>query len=54
MQNVAQKYTIPVSERHKVLRKLQAMKINRCFLFEETEDNQLSDFWNIILANEEI
>jgi len=54
VQNVANKYTIPVSERNKVLKKLQTMNINRCFLFEESEDNRLSDYWNIILANEQI
>jgi hypothetical protein len=54
VENVTNKYTIPVSERNKVLKKLQAMNINRCFLFEETEDNRLSDCWNIILANEQI
>ena len=54
VRNVTFKFNIPVSERSKVLKKLQAMKINRCFLFEETEDNRLSDCWNIILANEEI
>lgn len=54
VQNVTCKYTIPVSERNKVLKKLQTMNINRCFLFGETEDNRLSDYWNIILANEEI
>jgi len=54
VQNVTCKYTIPVSERYKVLKKLQTMNINRCFLFEETEDNRLTDCWNNILANEEI
>ncbi len=54
VQNVTCKHTIPVSERNKVLKKLQTMNINHCFLFEETEDNRLSDYWNIILANEEI
>jgi len=49
VQNVTCKYTIPVSERNKVLKKLQKMNINRCSLFEETEDNRLSDYWNIIL-----
>lgn len=54
VQNVTNKYTIPVSEKNKVLKKLQTMNINRCFLFEESEDNRLSDYWNIILANEQI
>ena len=54
VENVTNKYTIPVSERNKVIKKLQTMNINRCFLFGETEDNRLSDCWNIILANEEI
>jgi len=54
VKNVTNKYTIPVSERNKVLKKLQTMNINRCFLFEETEDNRLSDCWNSILANEQI
>lgn len=55
VENVTNKYTIPVSERNKVLKKLQKMNINRCFLFqEETEDSQLFDYWNIILANEQI
>lgn len=54
VQNVVQKFVIPVSEKNKVLKKLQALNINNCFLFEETEDNRLYDFWNIILANEEI
>ncbi len=54
VENVTNKYTIPVSERNKVLKKLQTMDINRCFLFEESEDNRLSDYWNSILANEEI
>jgi len=54
VRNVTCKYTIPVSERNKVLKKLQTMNINRCFLFGETEDNRLSDCWNIILANEQI
>ena len=54
VKNVTHKFTIPVSERNKVLKKLQIMNINRCFLFEETEDNRLSDCWNIILANEQI
>lgn len=53
--NVTCKYTIPVSERNEVLKKLQTKGINRCFLFQdETEDSQLFDYWNIILANEEI
>jgi len=51
VENVTNKYTIPVSERNKVLKKLQTRGINRCFLFqEETEDSQLFDYWNIILA----
>lgn len=54
VQNVTSKFTIPVSERNKVLKKLQTRDINRCFLFEDTEDNRLSDCWNIILANEQI
>ncbi len=54
VRNVTCKFTIPVSERNKVLKKLQTMNINRCFLFGETEDNRLSDCWNIILANEQI
>jgi len=55
VENVTNKYTIPVSERNKVLKKLQTKGINRCFLFQdETEDSQLFDYWNIILANEEI
>ena len=55
VENVTNKYTIPVSERNKVLKKLQTKGINRCFLFqEETEDSQLFDYWNIILANEQI
>ncbi len=54
VRNVTCKFTIPVSERNKVLKKLQIMNINRCFLFGETEDNRLSDCWNIILANEQI
>jgi len=54
VKNVTHKFTIPVSERNKVLKKLQTMNINRCFLFEETEDNRLSDCWNIILASKEI
>jgi hypothetical protein len=55
VRNVTCRFTIPVSERNKVLKKLQKMNINRCFLFkEETEDSQLFDYWNIILANEEI
>lgn len=54
VRNVTCKYTIPVSERNKVLKKLGAKNINRCFLFGESEDNRLSDCWNIILANEEI
>ncbi len=55
VENVINKYTIPVSERNKVLKKLQTKGINRCFLFQdETEDSQLFDYWNIILANEEI
>ena len=55
VENVTNKYTIPVSERNKVLKKLETMNINRCFLFQEgTEDSQLFDYWNIILANEQI
>ena len=54
VKNVTNKYTIPVSERNKVLKILQTIKINRCFLFGESEDNRLSDYWNIILSNEEI
>ena len=54
VQNVTSKFTIPVSEKNRVLKKLQTMDINRCFLFEETEDNRLSDCWNIISANEQI
>ncbi len=54
VKNVTNKYTIPVLERNKVLKKLQTTKFNRCFLFEESEDNRLSDYWNIILANGEI
>jgi len=55
VENVTNKYTIPVSEKNKVLEKLQTININRCFLFqEETEDSQLFDYWNSILANEEI
>jgi len=54
VQNVTSKFTIPVSERNKVLKKLQTEGINRCYLFGETEDNRLSDCWNIILANEQI
>jgi len=55
VENVTNKYTIPVSERNKVLKKLQTEGINRCSLFQdETEDSQLFDYWNIILANEEI
>ena len=54
VKNVTCKYTIPASERNKVLKKLQTMNINRCFLFGETEDNRLSDCWNDILANEQI
>jgi len=55
VENVTNKYTIPVSERNKVLKKLQTKGINRCFLFQdETEDSQLFDYWNIILANEQI
>lgn len=54
VQNVTTKFTIPASERNKVLKKLQKEGINRGSLFEETEDNRLSDYWNIILANEQI
>jgi hypothetical protein len=55
VENVTNKYAIPVSERNKVLKKLQAKGINRCFLFQdETEDSQLFDYWNIILADGEI
>ena len=54
VQNVTCKYTIPVSERNKVLKKLQTMNINRCFLFEETEDNRLFDCWTEILIDGEI
>jgi hypothetical protein len=54
VQNATCKFTIPISERNKVIKKLHAMCINRCFLFEETEDNRLSDCWNNIVANEQI
>ncbi len=55
VENVTNKYTIPVSERNKVLKKLQTKGINRCFLFQdETEDSQLFDYWNSILANEQV
>lgn len=54
VRNVTCKFTIPISERNKVLKKLETKNINRCFLFEKTEDNRLSDCWNTILANEGI
>ncbi len=54
VRNVTCKYTIPVSERNKVLKKLQTENISKSFLFGETEDNRLSDYWNIIRANEQI
>ena len=54
VRNVTCKYTIPVSEKNKVLKKLQAMKITRCNLFEETEDNRLFDCWIQILIDGEV
>lgn len=54
VQNVACKYTIPALERNKVLKMLQINSISRCSLFEETEDNRLSDCWNILLTNEDV
>ena len=67
VKNVTTKFTIPVTERNKVLEKLrnQNPPINGCFLFGETENNPafdlgeteehlLSDLWNSILLNEKI
>ena len=67
VKNVTTKFTIPASERNKVLKKLQNQKtiINRCFLFGESEKNRLpvlgeteehllSDLWDSILVNEDI
>ena len=54
VKNVTCKYTIPVSERNKVLKKLQTENINRCSLFERTEDNRLFDCWTEILIDGEI
>ena len=52
--NITCKYTIPVSERNKVLKKLQTMNINRCYLYGESEDNRLSDYWRMIQTNEQM
>jgi hypothetical protein len=49
--NATTKYTIPVSERTKVLRKLQEERINKCKLFGETPDNLLEDAWNTIVID---
>ena len=44
--NVVRKYTIPVSEKRKVLRELESKGISRESLFESTPDNILIDLWN--------
>lgn len=43
--NVVRKYTIPATEKNKVLKELEAQKINRESLFESTQDNILIDLW---------
>ncbi len=54
VEHIMKKFTIPVSERKFVIKKLQTLNINRSSLFDSTEDNQLYDFWNIMLNDEEI
>jgi hypothetical protein len=44
--NVVRKYTIPVTEKKKVLDELESKGINRESLFESTLDNILFDLWN--------
>jgi hypothetical protein len=44
--NVVRKYTIPVTEKRKVLRELESKGINRESLFESTPDNISIDLWN--------
>ena len=44
--NVVRKYTIPVTEKKKVLKELELKEINRESLFESTPDNILIDLWN--------
>jgi hypothetical protein len=44
--NVVRKYTIPVTEKKKVLKELESKEINRESLFESTPDNILIDLWN--------
>ena len=44
--NVVRKYTIPASEKKKVLRELESKGINRESLFDSTLDNILIDLWN--------
>jgi hypothetical protein len=44
--NVVRKYTIPVTEKKKVLKELETEEINRESLFENTTDNILIDLWN--------
>jgi hypothetical protein len=46
--NVVRKYTIPVTEKKKVLKELELKGINRKSLFESTPDNILIDLWNKI------
>lgn len=44
--NVVRKYTIPVTEKKKVLKELESKDINRHSSFEHTPDNILIDLWN--------
>lgn len=44
--NVVRKYTIPATEKEKVLKELESKEINRESLFESTPDNILIDLWN--------
>ena len=44
--NIVRKYTIPVTEKKKVLKELETKEINRESLFESTTDNILIDLWN--------
>jgi hypothetical protein len=49
--NVVEKYTIPASERRKVLASLAVRNINRCRLFGLGVDSLLEDLWNELVVD---
>jgi hypothetical protein len=45
-QNIVRKYTLPASERRKVLASLAQRRISKCTLFGRSTDDLLEDLWN--------